>query len=307
MNNLGNIRQIALYGKGGIGKSTISSNLTAALTYMNIKPAQIGCDPKADSVNTLMNGKFIETISDITREFGNSEETIQKAIYKGFNNILCMESGGPIPGQGCAGRGVLVALDLIRQYKIFEQNNINFAVYDVLGDIVCGGFAQPIRHGFAEEVYIVTSGEYMALYAANNIAFSIKQFAEQGLKVRVGGIIGNLRNTPNEEEIIENFAKKLKLPVIQMIPRSDFVQKAEAQGKTVIETFAASSQAEIYFELARKILDNKDKFIPEAMTKQELLGLLRLNCHCEEQSDVAIYSNNNNRKIATSTLRVSSQ
>ncbi|MEI8388444.1 MAG: nitrogenase iron protein NifH [bacterium] len=276
MNNHENIRQIALYGKGGIGKSTISSNLTAALTCKNIKPAQIGCDPKADSVNTLMDGKFIETISDITREYGNSKEALQKAIYKGFNDILCMEAGGPFPGQGCAGRGVLVALDLIRQYKIFEQNNIDLVVYDVLGDIVCGGFAQPIRHGFAEEVYIVTSGEYMALYAANNIAFSIKQFAQQGLKVRVGGIIGNLRNIQNENEIINNFAEKLKLPVIQMIPRSDYVQKAEIKGKTVVEVFPDSEQAEVYFELASKILGNKNKFIPEALSKQELLGIINI-------------------------------
>jgi len=241
---------------------------------MNVKPAQIGCDPKADSVNTLLGGKFIDTISDITREFGNSQETISKAVYKGFNNILCMEAGGPVPGQGCAGRGVLVALDLIKQYGIFEKHDVDFAVYDVLGDIVCGGFAQPLRHGFAEEVYIVTSGEYMSLYAANNIAFSIKQFAEQGLKVRVGGIIGNLRNTEGEELIIENFADKLKLPVIQMIPRSDDVQKAESQGKTVIEAFSGSVQAEVYFELAHKILHNTDKFIPEPITKQGLIALL---------------------------------
>lgn len=276
-----NIRQIALYGKGGIGKSTISSNLTAALTIMGVKPAQIGCDPKADSVNTLMGGKFIDTISDIVREWGNSDESIRKAICNGFNDILCMESGGPIPGQGCAGRGVLVALDLIRQYKIFEQYNIDLVVYDVLGDIVCGGFAQPIRHGFAEEVYIVTSGEYMALYAANNIAFSIKQFAEQGLKVRVGGIIGNLRNIPDENKILENFAERLKLPIIQKIPRSDYVQKSELQGKTVVEAFPESTQAGIYFELASKILNNKDKLIPEPLSKQELVGLMNLQCHSE--------------------------
>ncbi len=275
MQNQKKIRQIALYGKGGIGKSTISSNLTAALTGMGIKPAQIGCDPKADSVNTLMGGEFIDTISDITREFGNSEESIKKAVYKGFNDILCIESGGPIPGQGCAGRGVLVALDLIRQYKIFEQNNIDFALYDVLGDIVCGGFAQPIRHGFAEEVYLVTSGEYMALYAANNIAVSIKQFAEQGLNVRIGGIIGNLRNIPYEKEILKNFAENLKLPLIQIIPHSDFVQKSEYQGKTVIEAFPESKQAGIYTKLAGKILHNQDKFIPEPLTKQEMAVIAR--------------------------------
>lgn len=265
-----NIRQIAIYGKGGIGKSTIASNLTAALSLEGAKPVQIGCDPKADSVNTLMNGEFIETISDITGNFGNSEEVVNRAIYRGFNYVLCMESGGPAPGQGCAGRGVLVALDLIRKYKILEKNNIDFAVYDVLGDIVCGGFAQPIRHGFAEEVYIATSGEYMSLYAANNIAFSIKQFAEQGLNVRLGGIIGNLRNISDEEEVINSFAEKIKVPVIRFIPRSDFVQKSEMQGKTVVEAFPDSLQAEVYFDLARKIIDNKDKFIPEPVEKNDL-------------------------------------
>ncbi len=268
------IRQIAIYGKGGIGKSTISGNLTAALSFMGINPAQAGCDPKADSVNALMGGKFIDTISDITREFGNSEESLNKAIYHGFNNILCLESGGPAPGQGCAGRGVLVALDLIKQYKIFERNNINMVVYDVLGDIVCGGFAQPVRHGFAEEVYIVTSGEYMSLYAANNIAISIKHFVEQGLNVRIGGIIGNLRNIENEQEIIENFAQRLKIPIIQIIPRSEYVQKSEIQGKTVIEAFSDSDQAKVYFELARKIYNNENKFIPEPLSKPELIGIL---------------------------------
>jgi len=268
------IRQVALYGKGGIGKSTISSNLTAAFSLMNLKPAQIGCDPKADSVNTLMGGNFIETISEITRTFGNSEDAVKKALYSGYNDILCIESGGPIPGQGCAGRGVLVALDLIRKYNILEQKNIDITVYDVLGDIVCGGFTQPIRHGFAEEVYIVTSGEYMSLYAANNIAFSIQQFAEQGLDVRVGGIIANLRNIPDELEIIKNFAEKLKLPLLQTIPRSDFVQKSEILGQTVVQAFPDSSQALVYRELAEKIYNNSEKAIPETITKQELVKML---------------------------------
>jgi len=270
-------RQIAIYGKGGIGKSTTAANITAALSKMGVKPAQIGCDPKSDSVNTLMGGAFIDTISDVTRQYGNSEEAISRAIYKGYNDILCMESGGPLPGQGCAGRGVLVALDLIKKYNIFEKHNIDIAVYDVLGDIVCGGFAQPIRHSYADEVYIVTSGEYMALYAANNIASSIKLFAGQGLSVRLAGIIGNLRNVADEEEIIREFALRLGVPVVSFVPRSAEVQKAELQGKTVIESAPASPQAAVYCELARKILGNKQVFVPEPLKKEELIERLRLD------------------------------
>lgn len=243
---------------------------------MGLKPAQIGCDPKADSVNTLMNGEFIETISDLTRQFGTKEETVLRAIKQGFNDILCIESGGPVPGQGCAGRGVLVALDLIRKYKVFEKYDIDIAVYDVLGDIVCGGFAQPVRHQYAEEVYIVTSGEYMSLYAANNIASSIKLFAQQGLNVRLAGIIGNMRNVEFETDIIRQFADELKVPIIEFIPRSDSVQKAEMEGKTVIEAEPESEQAGVYFALAGKIIDNKDMFIPEPFDRKALAELLKI-------------------------------
>ena len=267
-------RKIAIYGKGGIGKSTISSNLTAALSYMNFKPAQVGCDPKADSVNTLVGGNFIPTISDNIKSFGESESTIFNSIYRGFNNIIAVESGGPPPGQGCAGRGVLVALEYLEKYNVFDTFKVNFVIYDVLGDIVCGGFAQPIRQGYASEIYIVTSAEYMALYAANNIAQSIRLFSAQGIMARAAGIIHNRRNIQFEEEIIQNFADLLGLPLVGDIPRSDLVQRSEQQGKTVIEAFDDSTQAENYFQLAYNIIHNDYRLIPQNIERSQIIDLI---------------------------------
>lgn len=274
MNNTKKIRKIALYGKGGIGKSTIASNLTAALSYMNYNPAQVGCDPKADSVNTLVGGNFIPTISESIQKYGVTEDVIINSVYRGFNNVTAIEAGGPPPGQGCAGRGVLVALEYLEKFKIFEKFNNDFVVFDVLGDIVCGGFAQPIRQGFAEEIYIVTSAEYMALYAANNIAQSIRLFSLQGTGAKAAGIIHNKRNIESEDEIIIRFSALLGLPIIAEIPRSPLVQLSEQQGKTVIEAFDDSSQAEAYFQLAFNIIHNDNRFIPEEVDRSSIIKML---------------------------------
>lgn len=280
------MRQIAIYGKGGIGKSTTSSNLSASLAERDNNVMQVGCDPKQDSTTTLV-GRFLPTILDTLQNNNISfdanmganitnPDLIDLFVVRGFNNVICVESGGPKPGVGCAGRGVLVALEYLQKYNIYEKYDINFVVYDVLGDVVCGGFAAPMRKGFASEVYLITSGELMALYAANNIATTIRRLANERMNVRVGGIIHNRRNVAGEIELIDEFAKKLNVPVMAHIPRSPDVQRAELQGKTVIEALPDSEQADVYRNLAKKIQDNTNRIIPtpyESLSElQELLN-----------------------------------
>lgn len=247
-------KRIAIYGKGGIGKSTIVSNLAAAYAEKH-QVLVIGCDPKADTTRTLV-GKRIPTILDILKEKKEIEE--EEILFTGFGGVKCVESGGPEPGVGCAGRGVIVAMSLLERVNAFEEPDI--IIYDVLGDVVCGGFAVPLREDFADEVYIVTSGEYMALYAANNISKGIKK-----LESRLGGIICNCRGIDQENEIVEEFAQLIGSKVIGIIPRSELVQKSEINAKTVVEMFPESDQAKKYIELASSILKNKTFTSPEPM------------------------------------------
>lgn len=266
------MRQIAIYDKGGIGKSTTASNLSAALAGMNYKVMQVGCDPKQDSTTALL-GKFQATVLDTLQEnkvsfdvnFGSDgkhEQLIKQFVAEGFNNVLCVESGGPRPGVGCAGRGVLVALEFLCKHNVFDKYKIEIVIYDVLGDVVCGGVAAPMRKGFAGEVYLITSGELMSLYAANNIAKAIYNLAAERRNARVGGLILNARNVVGEIELIEEFAEKLGVPVMAHIPRSDHVQLAEFESKTVIEAFPHSEQAQIYRNLAHAIQKNEQRIIP---------------------------------------------
>ena len=266
------MRQIAIYGKGGIGKSTTASNLSAALAEMNYKVMQVGCDPKQDSTTALL-GEFQATVLDTLQEnnvsfdvnFGSNgkhEELIKEFVSSGFADVLCIESGGPRPGVGCAGRGVLVALEFLSKNKVFEKYQIDVVIYDVLGDVVCGGFAAPMRKGYAGEVYLISSGELMALYAANNIAKAIYNLATERRNARIGGLILNARNVVGEIELIEEFAERLGIPVMAHIPRSDHVQIAEYDSKTVIEAFPQSEQAQIYRHLAKKIVANDKRVIP---------------------------------------------
>jgi nitrogenase iron protein NifH len=252
-------KHIAIYGKGGIGKSTIVSNLAAAYSK-NKTVLVIGCDPKADTTRTLV-GRRIPTILDILKEKRDASQ--DDVLFQGYGGVSCVESGGPEPGVGCAGRGVIVAMKLLENLEVFSQEP-EVIIYDVLGDVVCGGFAVPLRENYADEVYIVTSGEYMALYAANNISKGIKK-----LKSSLGGIICNCRGINRELEIIEEFASKIGSKVVGVIPRSELVQQSEIDAKTVLEKFPESEQAEKYHKLALSVLNNDDFVIPEPMGADE--------------------------------------
>ena len=267
------MRKIAIYGKGGIGKSTTTQNTVAGLAEMGRKVMVVGCDPKADSTRLLMGGLAQRTVLDTLREEGEDVE-LEDVRKVGFGGTLCTESGGPEPGVGCAGRGIITSINLLEQLGAYaESEELDYAFYDVLGDVVCGGFAMPIREGKAEEIYIVVSGEMMAMYAANNICKGIVKFAEAG-GVRLGGLICNSRKVDKEAELIEELARKLGTQMIHFVPRDNVVQRAEINRKTVIEYDPKDGQADEYRALAKKMEENELKVVPTPLEIEELEKLL---------------------------------
>jgi nitrogenase iron protein NifH len=269
------MRKVAIYGKGGIGKSTTTQNTVAGLVEMGKKVMVVGCDPKADSTRLLLGGLAQRSVLDTLREEGEDID-LSDIRTDGYCNSLCVESGGPEPGVGCAGRGIITSINMLEQldaYKTDDGEPLDYVFYDVLGDVVCGGFAMPIREGKAEEIYIVCSGEMMAMYAANNICKGILKFAQTGV-VRLGGLICNSRKVDNEREMIEEFAKRLGTQMIHFVPRDNDVQRAEINKKTVIEWNPGCSQADQYRALA-KAVDHNDKFVvPKPLQIDQLEGLL---------------------------------
>jgi nitrogenase iron protein NifH len=261
------IKQIAIYGKGGIGKSTTTSNISAALSKAGYKVMQFGCDPKADSTNTLRGGTYIPTVLDTLRE--KKQVKPEEVIFKGFNGIYCVEAGGPAPGVGCAGRGIITAVQMLKQLNVYEELDLDVIIYDVLGDVVCGGFAVPIREGIAEHVFTVSSADFMAIYAANNLFKGIKKYSNSGGAL-LGGLIANSINAPYAREIVDDFVDRTKTQVIEYIPRSVTVTQAELQGKTAIEASPNSAQAKIYTELAKKVVETTESKVPSPLDTSEL-------------------------------------
>ena len=267
------MRKIAIYGKGGIGKSTTTQNTVAALAEMGKKVMVVGCDPKADSTRLLLGGLAQKTVLDTLRDEGEDVE-LDDICRDGYRDCRCTESGGPEPGVGCAGRGIITSINLLEQLNAYGPGTgTDYVFYDVLGDVVCGGFAMPIREGKAEEIYIVCSGEMMAMYAANNICKGILKYAQAG-GVRLGGLICNSRKVDNEREMIEELARQIGTQMIHFLPRDNDVQRAEINKKTVIEWDPTVPQADEYRKLARAIDNNKMFVIPKPLTIPELEALL---------------------------------
>jgi nitrogenase iron protein NifH len=273
------MRQIAIYGKGGIGKSTVSSNLSMALRERGLEVMQVGCDPKRDSTRSLTGGRMIPTVLETLRDHlraGRDQSAIrmEDIVFLGDRGVRCVESGGPEPGVGCAGRGVLTALRILKDLRAFDTYGLDVVIYDILGDVVCGGFAQPIREGFAQEIYLLCSGSFMSLYAANNIAKGIRRLARRGDTGLAGVICNSSGDERFEKAVLSEFAEVLGTALIDFIPRSPVIQACEVEGKTVLEHSPRSPEAEVFRGLAQRTLDNDSRVIPAPIEQVEELEAL---------------------------------
>lgn len=261
---------IVVFGKGGIGKSTISANLSTVYARQGLKVLHVGCDPKHDSTLGLTDSGMIETFMEkYQRLFAvrdRPEVTPADLMVRGRLGIDCVEAGGPEPGVGCAGRGISLMLEALQDLDVLRSGGYDARVFDVLGDVVCGGFAAPLRKGFAEKIVIVVSEELMALYAANNIAKSVKTYSSNG--VYLAGLVANLKDGQVDRARIERFASILGTRVLEFVPRDPAVREAEfARDRTVVERSPDSPFAKALESLAEKVkaLRREDCPVPTPM------------------------------------------
>jgi len=279
------IRQIAFFGKGGIGKSTISSNVAAAMAEKGLKVLMVGCDPKSDCTRNLRGDMDIPTISEVLKDKKEAQLELNELIYgkdvkmeevvfPGFKGILCAEAGGPEPGVGCAGRGVVLAVDLLKIIGVFDEYNPDVVIYDILGDIVCGGFGMNLRKGMADQAYIVTSADYLAIFAANNILKGIARYVD-GEGTPLGGFIYNVRGVVDDFELVDEFARMSGSRVIGSIPGDMAITENEIYGQTNIESQPDSEIAKKFRGLSDKIIENRERVAPKPLKKEELVGLAR--------------------------------
>ncbi len=245
------MKRYAIYGKGGIGKSTLTCALSAALAQMGHRVLQIGCDPKADSTASLLGGQALTPVAEYLRTH-EEPPCLEDIMLQGFGGVYCVESGGPTPGVGCAGRGILMTLHLLDELRVVERLQPDYILYDVLGDVVCGGFAAPIREHYADEVLVVTSGEKMSLFAANNIVQAVRHFSGEDY-ASMGGVILNRRNIPNELELVSEFVQTAQVDLLGIVPRDNHIPQYEQLNQTVIQGDPQLPVSQAILEIARKL------------------------------------------------------
>ena len=246
--------KLAFYGKGGIGKSTAVSNLAAVFSSMGLRVMQIGCDPKADSTISHLSGFKIPAVLDVIRE-RNNDFSLDDVIFQGDDGVFCVEAGGPVPGLGCAGRGIVAALEKLEEKEAFHIYHPDIVLYDVLGDVVCGGFTMPMRKGYADRVYILTSGEKMSVYAAANIAMAVENFRGRGY-ASLGGLILNHRNGDGESLPVKELAEEFHTEITGEISLSPEIRLAEKENCTVVSAYPDSAASKQFRILAENILKN---------------------------------------------------
>lgn len=271
-----NCKKIAFYGKGGIGKSTVASNISVALSMQKKKVLHIGCDPKSDSTRNLTTFKLPTILQQIQLKGDDLQK--EDILFEGFNGVFCMEAGGPEAGIGCAGIGISAMVDELERLGIYEMD-WDIIIYDVLGDVVCGGFSLPMRKHFVDSVYIVSSSDFMSIYAANNIMKSIKRYSDTEHPL-LGGIIHNHYNNEESLKQIDFFAQKTNTKIISYLPQSLKIKLAECRRKTVIQDCPDSSISNDFIDLSIKILQNNYFKIPTPLDEisleevgQELLNI----------------------------------
>ncbi len=271
------MRQLAIYGKGGIGKSMVSSHITFGLADRGLRVLHVGCDPKHDSTRLLLRGKMPRTVLDTLRRKNFAVQSLSREeimFASPLNSecpgtIYCAESGGPDPGLGCGGKGVIEAIEALQHLNVYKELNLDVVLYDVLGDVVCGGFSMPIRQGYAEETYIVSSGEIEVLFAASNICKAIAKFTGRS-GAKLGGIIGNLRELKNEEEILLKFAEMIGTQIIGFIPYSERIKECSGKGLTLFQLYPDSPECAAFRTLTQNILNNQQFTVPKSLNFEEL-------------------------------------